>query len=148
MAKFEPKQGDWKQTVYGTAQGDVLVGDSSDDTIWAQGGDDSLDGVHGTDVLDGGDGADTLSGGTGTDYLTGGLGGDRFDLGRHGGWDVIQDYHPEQGDQIWVQTGGAFRYSTQVIDGDTYVDFHNGNGLVIVGFTPSNTPGSDFLFFY
>ncbi len=148
MAKFEPNQGAWKQTVYGGPQADILEGQASDDTIWAQDGDDRLRGGHGTDILDGGDGADTLDGGTGTDYLTGGLGADRFDLGRNGGWDIIQDYHRDQADQIWVNTGGRFSYSVQLIDGDTFVDFHNGDGLVIVGFTPPTTPGSDFLFFY
>lgn len=148
MSKFEARQGDWKQTFHGTRGDDVLVGASSDDTIWALEGADVLRGVHGTDILDGGDGNDTLSGGTGTDYLTGGLGADRFDLGRNGGWDIIQDYSREQGDQIWVNTGGAFSYTVRVEDGDTYVDFHNGEGLVIVGFTPPTTPGSDFLFFY
>ena len=148
MANFEPRQGDWKHTLYGTAQGETLEGYSSDDTIWAQQGDDILRGVHGTDILDGGDGNDTLNGGTGTDYLTGGLGADRFELGRNGGWDVIQDYHPDQGDQIWINSGGGFNYTARVVDGDTYVDFHNGDGLVIVGFTPPTTPGSNYLFFF
>jgi Ca2+-binding RTX toxin-like protein len=132
----------------GGAGNDTINGGSGNDSIKGGLGNDIAIGGIGNDFLDGGDGADTLSGGTGTDYLTGGLGGDRFDLGRDGGWDIIQDYHPEQGDQIWVDSGGAFRYSTQVIDGDTYVDFHNGNGLVIVGFTPPTTPGSNYIFFY
>jgi Ca2+-binding RTX toxin-like protein len=148
MAKYEPQQGDFRHTLYGTSQGEILEGYASDDTIWAQGGDDILRGGAGTDILDGGDGNDTLSGGTGTDYLTGGLGADRFDLGRGGGWDIIQDYHPEQGDRIWVNSGGSFSYTTQVVDGDTYVDFRNGDGLVIVDFIPPTTPGSNFLFFY
>lgn len=148
MPKFEPKQGDFKHTLYGTSQGETLEGYASDDLIWAQQGDDILRGVAGTDILDGGDGRDTLNGGTGTDYLTGGLGADRFELGRGGGVDIIQDFHQEQGDQIWVQANGAVNYTVRVIDGDTYVDFKNGDGLVIVGFTPPSTPGSDFLFFY
>jgi Ca2+-binding RTX toxin-like protein len=144
MAKFEPQQGDWKHTLYGTDQGEWLVGYSSDDTIWAQGGDDRADGVHGTDILDGGDGNDTLNGGTGTDYLTGGLGGDYFLVDKNGGWDVIYDFHPEQGDEIFVNLGGQDTYTTATEDGDTYINFGNGEGLVLVGVT---TFSADYLTF-
>lgn len=135
MAKWEPKQGDWKHTLYGTDKGEWLVGYSSDDTIWAQGGDDKADGVHGTDILDGGDGHDTLNGGTGTDYLTGGLGADYFLLDKNGGTEIVYDFHAEQGDQLWVNLGGQDTYTMEVRDGDTFLNFGNGEGFVLVGVT-------------
>jgi len=135
MAKWEPKQGDWKHTLYGTDQGEWLTGYSSDDTIYANGGDDRADGVHGTDILDGGDGDDTLQGGTGTDYLTGGLGADYFIVGANSGWEIIYDYHRDQGDRILVKSSGTTDYTVEVRDGDTLIDFGQGDGLVLVGFT-------------
>ena len=133
MAKFEPKQGDWKHTLYGTDQGEWLVGYDSDDTIYANGGDDRADGVHGTDIIDGGDGDDSIMGGTGTDYLTGGLGADDFIIEANGGWDIVYDYHPEQGDQIWAGASSK-SYTVVVQDGDTYINFGQGDGVVLVGY--------------
>jgi Ca2+-binding RTX toxin-like protein len=145
MAKHEPQQGGWRHTLYGTNQGEWLVGYSSDDTIYANGGDDSADGVHGTDIIDGGDGDDTIMGGTGTDYLTGGLGADRFQLDANGGWDIIYDYHREQGDELWINIGGNHSFTLQETDGDTYIDFGQGEGLVLVGITSFNTADLNFV---
>ena len=144
MAKWEPQQGSWKHTLYGTDQGEWLIGYSSDDTIYANGGHDRADGVHGTDILDGGDGDDTLDGGTGTDYLTGGLGADTFLVGANGGWDVIYDYHREQGDIIAVKRSGTQNYTMEVRDGDTFIDFGQGDGIVLVGITNFNTSELNF----
>src|SRR5689334_1367155 len=121
MAHHEPQQRGWKHTYYGTNNGEWLVGESSDDTIYANGGDDSADGVHGSDIIDGGDGDDTISGGTGSDWLTGGLGADDFRLYKGDGWDVIYDFHADQGDELYVQ--GNSNYSIVVQDGDTYLNF-------------------------
>lgn len=145
MAKFQPQQGDWKHTLYGTDDSEWLIGYSSDDTIYANGGNDTADGVHGTDILDGGDGNDSLDGGTGTDYLTGGLGADAFVVGANGGWDIIYDYHREQGDQIWVKKAGTQDYTIVVDDGDTYIDFGQGDGMVLVGITDFS--GSELNFY-
>jgi Ca2+-binding RTX toxin-like protein len=145
MGKYQPHQGDWKHTLYGTDKGEWLVGYSPDDTIWAQGGDDKADGVHGTDILDGGDGDDTLNGGTGTDYLTGGLGGDYFLLDKNGGWDIIQDYHADQGDEIFINLGGQDDYTLVEDDGDTHINFGNGEGLTLVGVTDFDTDNMHFV---
>ena len=145
MAQWHPNQGEWKHTLYGTNQGEWLVGYSSDDTIYANGGDDTADGVHGTDIIDGGDGNDTLVGGTGTDYLTGGLGADRFVVEANSDWEIIYDYHHEQGDRLLVKEAGHRDYSVQVQDGDTFVNFGNGEGVVLVGVT--NFDPSTILFY-
>jgi Ca2+-binding RTX toxin-like protein len=59
------------ETVYGTAQNDVLsaAGSAKHKHLEASGGDDTLTGGSGGDFLDGGQGADTLSGGGGGDTL-------------------------------------------------------------------------------
>ncbi|HEY8614902.1 calcium-binding protein [Phenylobacterium sp.] len=144
MADFQPQQGDWRHTLYGTNKGEWLIGYSSDDTIYANEGDDSLSGVHGTDILDGGDGADTLMGGTGTDYLTGGLGADHFRMETGGGWEIVFDYHRGQGDRIYVENGQGAT-AVVVSDGDTYVNLGGGDGFVLVGVTNFN---SSELYFY
>lgn len=143
MAKHEVQQGGWKHTFYGTNNGEWLVGEGSDDTIYANGGDDSADGVGGTDIIDGGDGADSINGGTGSDDLTGGLGGDLFKLDHNGGWDIIRDFHPEQGDRLLVQDDG--QYTVVVDDGDTYLNFGEGNGFVLEGYTGFS---SNYISFY
>lgn len=144
MAKHQPQQGSWKHTLYGTNDGEWLVGYSSDDTIYANGGDDRADGVHGSDIIDGGDGNDTLEGGSGTDWLTGGSGADAFVMGSNDGWDIIYDFHRDQGDHVWVRPGGGNDYNVVVQDGDSYVDFGNGNGVVLVGVT--DVVSSDIIF--
>lgn len=135
MGTWVPHQGDWKHTLYGTDQGEWLVGYDSDDTIYANGGDDIGDGTNGTDIIDGGDGNDTLVGGTGTDYLTGGLGADAFVVNQQSDWEIIYDFHREQGDHLLVKANMADTYTWTVQDGDTFVNFGNGNGVVLVGVT-------------
>lgn len=74
----------------GTAQADVLYGDSTgdaldglggNDNIFGAGGDDSLTGGEGGDRLFGRDGQDTLVGDAGDDTLMGGSGGDSLSGG-------------------------------------------------------------------
>jgi Ca2+-binding RTX toxin-like protein len=136
MPRYEPRQGDWKHTYYGTDEGEWLIGESSDDTMYANGGNDSASGNHGSDIIDGGNGNDTIIGGTGTDWLTGGRGADQFRLHQGDGVDVIYDFHPEQGDRLLVQDDGQYTVAEQ--DGDTYIDFGNGVGVVLEGFTGWN----------
>ncbi|HEY8572327.1 calcium-binding protein [Phenylobacterium sp.] len=144
MANWQPNQGEWKHTLYGTDQGEWLVGYSSDDTIYGNGGDDTAEGVHGSDIIDGGDGNDTIVGGTGTDWLTGGLGADRFIIEQNGGWDVIYDYHADQGDQIWIKKAGTKDYEVVESDGDTLINLGNGDGIVLVGVTNFNSNELNF----
>lgn len=51
----------------GTADGELLAGESGNDRIFGNGGNDTLNGGSGDDLLNGGAGNDLLSGGTGKD---------------------------------------------------------------------------------
>ncbi|MBA1158008.1 cadherin domain-containing protein [Microvirga mediterraneensis] len=53
----------------GTADADVLIGDTGDDTLSGLAGNDRLYGLEGNDVLKGGAGNDTLEGGAGGDIF-------------------------------------------------------------------------------
>ncbi|KQZ06149.1 hypothetical protein ASD21_00455 [Caulobacter sp. Root1455] len=55
-----------------TADGDFMLGSTSNNTLSGLAGDDVLSGGGGNDILDGGAGDDTLEGGTGADTLNGG----------------------------------------------------------------------------
>jgi Ca2+-binding RTX toxin-like protein len=67
--------------IFGSAFGDLLVGDGGANTLQGQGGDDNLIGGGGADQLVGGDGGDNLYGQAGGDILDGGAGTDmaRYD---------------------------------------------------------------------
>ncbi len=66
------------ETVVGTLQDDVLVGDGSGETLNGFGGNDTLIGNDGNDTLLGLDGNDVLVAGRGRDLLVGWLGADRL----------------------------------------------------------------------
>jgi Ca2+-binding RTX toxin-like protein len=55
--------------VYGTEDGDVVLGAGGADSLYGNGGDDVLDGGDGIDYLQGGSGADVLRGSSGDDML-------------------------------------------------------------------------------
>jgi len=78
---------------------DVLEGDAGDDVLVGSFGPDVLQGGAGDDVLQGGRGADTLVGGPGADTFIVGLGADPFVDGDVED-DTIEDFTPEEGDQI------------------------------------------------
>ncbi len=82
--------------IYGSQQGDILLGGDGNDWLKGFNGDDSLDGGLGNDTLQGLNHNDTLLGGDGDDWLQGhnhddsldgGLGNDR--LQGHNGDDVL-----------------------------------------------------------
>ncbi|WP_170337070.1 calcium-binding protein [Ruegeria arenilitoris] len=66
--------GDYALTVFGTNDGDSLLGGSGDDSISGGAGNDTLDGGTGADTLNGEAGADTIFGNDGNDSLIGGAG--------------------------------------------------------------------------
>lgn len=87
---------DNSNSIFGTANDDVINGFGGTDIISGQGGNDIinggsevdfLDGDAGNDTIDGGDGGDVINGGAGNDILLGGTGADRFDEGA--GNDII-----------------------------------------------------------
>jgi Ca2+-binding RTX toxin-like protein len=73
--------GDGNDTIYGSQQGDVLVGGLGKDKIFGSDGDDILVGGGGNDSLVGGAGKDDLYGNGGVDTLSGCGGNDRLDGG-------------------------------------------------------------------
>jgi len=64
------------QTLFGTAEDDVICGMGGNDIIYALSGDDIILGGNGDDYIDGGAGADDVWGGSGSDNLYGQLGKD------------------------------------------------------------------------
>lgn len=64
------------QLLYGTPDGDTLVGGNGTDTIFGEGGEDTLIGNGSSDTIIGGGGNDYIDGGTGNDLLAGGEGND------------------------------------------------------------------------
>lgn len=68
---------DRADTLYGSADGDHIIGGGGNDTLRDErGGSDRLDGEEGNDSLSAGDGNDQLVGGAGNDSLDGGAGDD------------------------------------------------------------------------
>ncbi|WP_120785121.1 calcium-binding protein [Kumtagia ephedrae] len=57
---------------------DTLIGNADANVLTGLDGDDTLTGALGNDTLVGGNGADTLNGGLGNDKMTGGLGNDTY----------------------------------------------------------------------
>jgi Ca2+-binding RTX toxin-like protein len=64
----------------GSAQDNIITGNTAANTLNGGLGNDTLDGGAGNDTLSGGDGSDVLIGGAGNDSLTGGDGTDYFVL--------------------------------------------------------------------
>ncbi len=62
----------------GSAQSNILIGNSGNNVLSGLDGADKLSGNEGNDTLLGGEGADTLDGGPGTDSLVGGNGNDTY----------------------------------------------------------------------
>jgi len=88
----EPRCGEVRVTITGTAEDDVLVGTAGRDVIDALGGDDRVDGRGGGDVICGGPGRDVVVGGPGDDRLFDG-GGASADVLRGGdGDDVLRAF--------------------------------------------------------
>ncbi len=65
--------------LFGSAYGDVLVGDNANNVLVGQDGADVLYGLGGNDYMVGGGDGDSLDGGAGADYLDGGAGFDFAD---------------------------------------------------------------------
>ncbi len=58
------------ENIDGSAQADILVGDTENNSLAGNAGDDLLYGLTGNDTLEGGVGADTLNGGAGVDTVS------------------------------------------------------------------------------
>lgn len=113
--------------VYGSAQGDILLGGRNDD------------------VLRGRAGADELDGGNGDDRLVGGAGSDLF-IFTDGGDDTVADFDANGGgdaqDYIGVDSMNGFRIRD---DGDDVViKFDNGDTLTLLDVKRNEITDADF----
>lgn len=112
----------------GGAGDDRLTGNGGNDTLMGGEGQDNLAGNDGNDRLVGNAGNDDLSGGYGSDTLTGGSGADTFRFqftntsngGAYivydfaipeSGTDTLDDFNPEEGDQIIISGPDLFSAS-------------------------------------
>ena len=98
---------DLANTIYGNAEGNLLLGLDGNDTLRGGDGEDVIDGTFGNDQLYGDAGDDLMAGSGGRDNLTGGAGADLFVFadGDFSGTsaataDSILDFSKAQGDQI------------------------------------------------
>ncbi|NEO99960.1 MAG: phosphatase PAP2 family protein [Symploca sp. SIO2E9] len=111
QAQFFIQGGESTDFLFGTGDGEELVGSELDETIYARAGDDTVAGGLGDDLIFGGDGEDVLrgdlnqrnSGGTvgGNDTIDGGQGNDR--IGGKAGNDYL--FGDEGDDSLWGDEG-------------------------------------------
>ncbi|MBD8525817.1 calcium-binding protein [Pseudoxanthomonas sp. CAU 1598] len=121
----EPGEGDYANTIEGSAAGEQLLGTNDTDLIRGLAGDDQLFAFAGNDRLEGGDGDDYLSGGNGS---FSGSGDDRL-LGGSGDDTLVG----EDGND-WLQGGaGNDTYFFRAGDGSDTIDNRGG--------------GSDWVYF-
>ena len=132
-------------TVTGTEAGEVLEGDvdgdlieglGGNDDLFGYGGDDIIRGGPGRDFLEGGAGDDTLEGGADNDVLTGaegndtlrgGAGADAFDIYGGDGQDVVEDFDPDAGDMLILDSVGFADYAGMIANHAV----QDGNDVVI-----------------
>lgn len=115
--------------VYGTAFGDVLIGNASDNLLAGNMGNDSLSGGAGTDTLKGGDGEDVLKGDEGDDILRGDADNDTL-VGGNGNDQLFGGDGADMADYRSAATGITARLDVGVAnDGlggtDTLVDIED-----------------------
>lgn len=137
-------------TLNGGLWADTLSGEAGDDRLFGGGGNDLVWGGSGHDILYGEGGADRLNGGAGNDVMTGGWGDDWFAYGR--GADRIRDW--SDGETIEIHTAGltsvgatpsAVVAAATVVDGNTVLDFGDGNSLTLVGLTTPSLLTDDLV---
>lgn len=135
-------------TYNGRGGNDSLLGDWGNDRLDGGRGFDYVMGQGGNDRLKGGPGDDTIAGDVGRDIMTGGKDLDNFLYTANGfflfgghGFDTITDFDPKgrDGDLITLLINPGFNVSNfrqlragmQQIDGDTVMNFGNGDVLVL-----------------
>ncbi|MEJ2467390.1 MAG: calcium-binding protein, partial [Candidatus Thiodiazotropha sp.] len=109
-----------RQFLFGTDQGESLIGLGSDDHLYGYEDVDQLSGGEGNDYLNGGDGNDTLEGGVGDDTLYGEAGDDVLEGGD--GNDYLNG-----GDGNDTLNGGAGDDYLKGYGGDDVMDGGDGN---------------------
>lgn len=132
----------------GRGGNDSLMGNYGNDRLNGGAGFDYVFGEGGNDRLLGGPSDDTIAGDIGRDIMTGGSGLDNFLYTANGfflfgghGFDTITDFDPRgrDGDLVTLMINSAFgvtsfrqlRAGMQQINGDTVMNFGNGDVLVL-----------------
>lgn len=141
-------------SVAGHKSDDVVFGDDGNDTIKGDAGFDSLFGGHGDDSLVGGKNDDTLHGERGNDTLNGSLGNDYFYFGVMDDADLILGFQAGAGtdDVIVLTFGESFDTFTEVqavmsdVNGDTLLNFGDGDTITLKNVTSSSLHADDFMF--
>ena len=120
----------------GGVDGDLIEGLGGNDDLFGYGGDDIIRGGPGNDFLEGGAGDDTLEGGSDNDVLTGaegndtlrgGAGADAFDIYGGDGQDVVEDFDPDAGDSVILDSVGFADYAGMIANHAV----QDGNDVVI-----------------
>ncbi len=137
------------EIIEGSSGNDRLYGRGADDHFLGAAGDDLLLGGGGEDILEGGAGRDRLFGGKGADDLWGGGGIDTFVFKPGEGIDVVHDL--EAGDVLDLR-GLGFSDREAVVaaltpdeDGVHFLDFGEGNGLVLLGLSDASLEDVDII---
>ncbi|MBX9457499.1 MAG: hypothetical protein KL863_16620 [Rhizobium sp.] len=149
----------------GRGGNDSLLGSWGNDRLNGGAGFDYVMGQGGNDRLIGGPGDDTLSGDVGRDVLTGGSGLDNFLYTANGdflfggghGIDIITDFQPRgrDGDLITmlinynfgVSNFAQLRAGMQQEDGNTIMDFGNGDILILLDVRIAELSAQNFSLF-
>jgi Ca2+-binding RTX toxin-like protein len=129
------------EMVSGSHFNDNIYGDNNRNFLYANRGNDAIDGRGGND---------TISGGDGNDIMTGGLGADTFVWASDDtGIDTILDFEND----VDILRLSAFGFESEQavlaaasqVGSSTFVDFGNGNGVTLSGFSYSQFDATDFL---
>jgi len=147
--------GTGSDTMRGDGGHDTLNGGAGQDQIIGGSGRDSIFGGAGSDTLRGDGGRDTLIGGLGDDKLTGGNGADDFVFDPDFGQDEITDFRNNMDelhldDALWSGSLSAqevINTFASSANGNTILDFGNGNIIVLAGITDAQVLVDDIVIF-
>jgi len=148
----------------GRGGNDTLMGNYGNDRLSGGAGFDYVMGEGGNDRLSGGPSDDTIAGDIGRDIMTGGSGLDNFLYTANGfflfgghGFDTITDFQPRgrDGDLITLMINSAFgvfnfqqlRAGMQQQNGNTYMDFGNGDVLELLDVRIAELSAQNFSIF-
>lgn len=127
--------------VYGSAHGDVIIGDDGVNRLVGRAGDDDLSGAGGNDYILGGRGDDTMTGGAGNDV---------FELAAYFGDDTITDFEAGIGrtDRIWFRGLGLEEDDLTITDTDrgVLVDAGDMGSILLLNVLANDLHTDDFIF--
>jgi Ca2+-binding RTX toxin-like protein len=152
------------ETYNGRGGNDNLMGNWGNDRLNGGAGFDYVMGEGGNDRLFGGPSDDHIAGDVGRDIMTGGSGLDNFLYTANGpflfgghGFDTITDFDPRgrDGDLITLMINSAFGVTTfrqlragmQQDNGNTFMDFGNGDVLLLLDVRIAELSAQNFVIF-